>query len=171
MTVLICFRCGAASCRRLSRVIAKRNWRDRKGARQEIWFFRREEPHNRPKQRESPEPLSLPIESTERKSPEISSLVSDSRFSGDDISSDHIQVVAGGFERLLGIMVRHKSGVIIKSCIALPAETIKDDQQPSMFLVDARTHEVDNSDVVPRLTSRTESMAEHESQGSFEHRS
>jgi len=70
---------------------------------------------------------------------------------------------------LLSIMVRNKSGVIIKGCIALPAETIKDDQQPSMFLVDARTHEVDNSDVVPRLTSRTESVAEHEPQRSFEH--
>jgi len=48
-------------------------------------------------------------------------------------------------------------------------ETIKDDQQPSMFLVDARPHEIDDGDVVARLTSRTESMAEHEPQGSFEH--
>jgi len=86
-----------------------------------------------------------------------------------DINSDHVQVVVGGFESLLGIMVRNKSGVIIKCCIALPAETIKDDQQPSMFLVDARPHEIDDGDVVARLTSRTESMAEHEPQGSFEH--
>jgi hypothetical protein len=48
----------------------------------------------------------------------------DSRFSGDDISSDNIHVIAGGFESLLGIMVRNKSGVIIKGCIPLPAETI-----------------------------------------------
>ena len=95
---------------------------------------------------------------------------SDLRLSGRDINSDHIQVVAGGFESLLGIMVRNKSGVIIKGCIAFPAETIKDDQQPSMFLVDARPHEIDDGDVVARLTSRTESMAEHEPQGSFEHR-
>ncbi len=67
-------------------------------------------------------------------------------------------------------MVRNKSGVIIKGCIALPAETIEDDQQPGMFLVDARPHEIDDGDVVPRLTSRTESMAEHEPEGSFEHR-
>jgi hypothetical protein len=65
-----------------------------------------------------------------------------SRLSGSDINSDHIQVVAGRFESLHGIMVRNKSGVIIKGCIALPAETIKDDQQPSMFLVDARSHEI-----------------------------
>jgi len=66
-------------------------------------------------------------------------------------------------------MVRNKSGVIIKGCIALPAETIKDDQQPSMFLVDARPHEIDDRDVVARLTSRTVSMAEHEPEGRFEH--
>src|SRR5271169_1768406 len=94
---------------------------------------------------------------------------SDSGFSGCDINSDHIQVVAGGFESLLSIMVRNKSGVIIKGCIALPAEPIKDDQEPSMFLVDARPHEIDDGDVVARLTSRTESMAEHEPQRSFEH--
>ena|SRR3984893_2710831 len=94
---------------------------------------------------------------------------SDLRRSGRDINSDHIQVVAGGFESLLGIMVRNKSGVIIKGCIAFPAETIKDDQQPSMFLVDARPHEIDDGDVVARLTSRTESMAEHEPEGGLEH--
>jgi hypothetical protein len=93
----------------------------------------------------------------------------DLTLSGCDINSDHIRVVAGGFKSLLGIMVRHKSGVIIKGCIALPAETIKDDQQASMFLIDARPHEVDDSDVVPRLTSCTESMTEHESKRRLEH--
>jgi hypothetical protein len=48
-------------------------------------------------------------------------------------------------------------------------ETIKDDQQPSMFLVDARPHEIDDGDVVARLTSRTDSMAEHEPEGGLEH--
>jgi hypothetical protein len=91
------------------------------------------------------------------------------RRSGSDIKSNHIQVVAGGFESLLGIMVRNKSGVIIKGCVALPAETITDNQQTSMFLVDARPHEIDDGDVVARLTSRTESMAEHEPKGRFEH--
>jgi len=95
--------------------------------------------------------------------------VSDLSPSGCDISPDHTQVIARGFKRLLGIMARNKSCVIIKGCIALPAETIKDDQQPSMFLVDARSHEIDDGDVVPRLTSRTESMAEHEPERRFEH--
>jgi hypothetical protein len=95
---------------------------------------------------------------------------SDLRLSGSNISSDHIQVPTCGFESMLGIMARNKSGVIIKGCIAFPAETIKDDQQPSMFLVDARSHKIDDGDVVARLTSRTESMAEHEPQRSFEHR-
>jgi hypothetical protein len=53
--------------------------------------------------------------------PSFPSSVSDSRLSRRDIGSDHIQVVAGGFESLLGIMVRNKSGVIIKRNIALPA--------------------------------------------------
>jgi len=38
-----------------------------------------------------------------------------------------------------------------------------------MFLVDTRTHKIDDGDVVSRLTSRTESMTEHESEGRFEH--
>lgn len=95
--------------------------------------------------------------------------VSDLGFSRCDIGSDHVQIVVRRFESLLGIMVRNKSSVIIKGCIALPAETVKDDQQPSMFLVDARAHEIDDGDVVARLTSRTESMAKHEPERSFQH--
>ena len=64
-------------------------------------------------------------------------------------------------------MVRNKSSVIVKGGIALPAETIKDDQQPSMFLVDARSHKIDDGDVVARLTSPTESVAEHEPREAF----
>ena len=44
--------------------------------------------------------------------------VSDLRLSICDVSSDHLQIVAGGFERLFGIMVRNKPGVIVKSHIA-----------------------------------------------------
>jgi hypothetical protein len=51
-----------------------------------------------------------------------------------DISSDHVQVVAGGFERLLGIMVRNKPGVIIKGHIALPARRSKTPSSPACFL-------------------------------------
>ena len=94
---------------------------------------------------------------------------SDLRLSGCNISSDHIQVVAGRFESLFGITVRNKSGVIVKGHIAFPAQTVKDDQQTGMFLIDARSYKIDDGDVVPRLTSRAESMAEHEPQRSFEH--
>ena len=38
-----------------------------------------------------------------------------------------------------------------------------------MFLVDPRTREVDDGDVVPRLTPRTESVTKHEAQRSLEH--
>lgn len=80
---------------------------------------------------------------------------SDLRLSVCNVSPDHAQVVAGRFERLFGIMVRNKPGVIIKGYIASPAETIKDDQQPSVFPVDARPHTVDDGDVAPgRLLAR-----------------
>ncbi len=38
-----------------------------------------------------------------------------------------------------------------------------------MFLVDARPHEIDDGDVVPRLTPRAESVAKHEPESSFQH--
>ncbi len=66
-------------------------------------------------------------------------------------------------------MARNKPGVIIKSQVPLPAETIKDNQQTGVFLADAGPHKIDDGDVVSRLTSRTKSMAEHEAEGSFEH--
>jgi hypothetical protein len=95
--------------------------------------------------------------------------ISDSGLSGCDIRSDHIQVVAGGFESLFGIALRNKPSVVIEGQIALPAETIKNSQQTGMFLVDARLHKIDDGDVVPWLASCTESVAEHETQRSFEH--
>ena len=51
---------------------------------------------------------------------------SESRLTARDIRPDHLQVVAGGLERLLGLMVRNKPSVVVKCQIALPAETIKD---------------------------------------------
>lgn len=39
-----------------------------------------------------------------------------------------------------------------------------------MFLVNASSDEVDDGDVMPRLASGTETIAEHESQGCLEHR-
>jgi hypothetical protein len=67
-------------------------------------------------------------------------------------------------------MVRNKPGIVIKGHITLPAEAIKDSQQSGMFLVDTRPHKIDDGDVVPRLASRTEPIAEHEPEGSLEHR-
>lgn len=96
-------------------------------------------------------------------------LFSHSRSPGRDIGSNHIQVVRCRFQRLLGIMVRNKSGVIVQCQIALAAKAIKDSQQTGMFLVDVRPHKLDDSDVVPRLASGAESMAEHEREGCFEH--
>lgn len=66
-------------------------------------------------------------------------------------------------------MLRDKSGVLIKSHIAFTAQTIKDDQQRDMFLVDTRPHKFDDGDAMSGLTSRAEPMAEHEAQGCLEH--
>jgi hypothetical protein len=38
-----------------------------------------------------------------------------------------------------------------------------------MFLIDAGSHEIDDGDVMPRLTPRTEPVAEHQPEGSFQH--
>jgi hypothetical protein len=65
-------------------------------------------------------------------------------------------------------MMRNKSGVFIKGHIALPAEMIKDSQQTGMFLVDTRPHKIDDGNVMTRPASRTESMAKHEPEGSFQ---
>ena len=95
--------------------------------------------------------------------------ISDSGLSGHDISSDDVQVVAGGFESLFGIVLRNKPSVVIEGQIALPAKTIKHRQQTSMFFLDVRPDKIDDCDMVPRLTSRTESVAEHEPDRSLEH--
>ncbi|MGA8432151.1 MAG: hypothetical protein WB729_20160 [Candidatus Sulfotelmatobacter sp.] len=46
-------------------------------------------------------------------------------------------------------MLRHKSGVLIKSHIAFTGQTIKDNQQRDVFLVDTRPHELYDGDVMP----------------------
>ncbi len=85
----------------------------------------------------------------------------ESRFSCSDVSADHIQVVAGSFEGLLGVMVRDESGVIIEGHVPLPPETVEDGQQAGVFLVNARPDEFYDRDVMPRLTSSAEGVAKH----------
>ena|SRR6266571_4622914 len=89
------------------------------------------------------------------------------RLSRRNISPDHIQVVSCSFERLLRIVVRNKSRVIVKGQIAFASEAIKDGQQTGVFLVDARPHKVDDGDVVSSLAPCTESMAEHKAERSL----
>jgi len=91
------------------------------------------------------------------------------RLSCTDVSADHTQVVAGGFEGLLGFMVRNKSGVVIQRNIPLPPQSVKHGQQPSVLLVYARLDEIDDRDVMSRLTSSAETMTEHETERSFQH--
>ena len=56
------------------------------------------------------------------------------RLSRLDIGPDHIQIACCSFERLLRIVVRNKSHVIVKSQIAFAPEAIKDSQQSGVFL-------------------------------------
>lgn len=58
----------------------------------------------------------------------------DSRLSGDDISSDHMQVVAGGLESLFGIVLRNRPSVVVEGQIALPAGRSKTTSRPACFL-------------------------------------
>jgi len=85
------------------------------------------------------------------------------------VSANRIQVLPSGFDSLFGIVARHKSRVIIEGQIALPPETVEDRQQRGMLLVDVCSNEVDNCDVVSRLASSAETIAEHVAQGSLEH--
>ena len=78
------------------------------------------------------------------------------RFPACDVSANHIQVLAGEFEGLLGIVVRNKSGIVIEGQISLPPKTIKDGQQTAMFLVNASPNEFDDCDMVSwRLLARS----------------
>jgi hypothetical protein len=92
------------------------------------------------------------------------------RLSVCDLSSDHIQVVGSGFKRDLSVTMGNKACVVIKSHIAFPPQAIKNNQQAGMLLADPRPHKLDDRDVVPGLTSGTESMAEHKPEGSLKHR-
>src|SRR3989442_9486 len=91
------------------------------------------------------------------------------RFPACNVSGNPIQVLAGGFEGLLGIVVRNKSGIVIEGQISLPPKTIKDGQQTAMFLVNASPNEFDDCDMVSWLASGTKPVAEHEPEGSLEH--
>jgi predicted transposase YbfD/YdcC len=116
----------SASWGRLSRAEAKRSRRGRKRARRAFGFSAARSCTSALDSVRPLKPHLRPSKAWLEKSEELPLSVSDSRLSGRDIGSDHVQVLPRGFERLLGIMVRNKPGVIIKGHIALPAETIKD---------------------------------------------
>ncbi len=59
---------------------------------------------------------------------------SDSRLSGSYINSDHIQVLAGGFERLFCVMIRNKSGVVVKGQLRFRRSRSKTTSRPACFL-------------------------------------
>lgn len=64
-------------------------------------------------------------------------------------------------------MIRNEPSVVIKGHIPLPPESVEYDQQASMFLVDMRPDEFNDRDVVSRLASGAEAVAEHESEGNL----
>ena len=67
-------------------------------------------------------------------------------------------------------MMRHEPSVVVKGQVAHAPKAIKHGQQAGMFLVDARSNEFDDRDVVPGLAPDTKAMTEHESEGRLEHR-
>ncbi len=52
----------------------------------------------------------------------------------------------------------------------LSPETVEDRQQAGVFPIKASSDEFDDGDVMPGLASRSEAVAEDESQGSLQHR-
>ena len=52
--------------------------------------------------------------------------------------------------------LKNKPTIVVEGPIAFPSETVKDNQQTRMFLVDTRPHKLDDGDVVPRLTPRAD---------------
>src|SRR6266513_6121268 len=95
---------------------------------------------------------------------------SNSRLPTVNVLADDPEIVAGGFEGMLGVAVRDESRVVVEGDIPLPPETVEHGEQASMFPVNARPHEFDDCDVMPRLASGPEPVAEHEPQGRLEHR-
>lgn len=66
--------------------------------------------------------------------------------------------------------MRNESGVIVQDQIPFAPETVQDGQQASVLFVNPGANEFDNRDVMARLTSGAEPVAEQKSQGSLEHR-
>ena len=60
--------------------------------------------------------------------------------------------------------MRDEPNVAIEGPIPLSPETVEDGHQASMFLVNARPNKLDDRDVMPRLASRTETVAEYTSE-------
>ena len=48
-----------------------------------------------------------------------------SRFPRGDVRANDLQILAGDFEGMFGVMVGYKSGVVVKGCISLPAEPVE----------------------------------------------
>ena len=95
---------------------------------------------------------------------------STSWFSRGEVRSNDRQVVAGGFEGLLSVVLRNKSRIVIESLVSFPPKAIQDGQQTGMFLVYALADKFDAGDMMASLTASTKAVAEHEAKRSFEHR-
>lgn len=95
--------------------------------------------------------------------------LSPSRFSRCYVSPDHVKKLASCFEGLLGILMRHEARIVVEGQISFTTKTIKHRNETRVFLVCAPAYEFYDSDVMSRLASGAESVAEHKSQRSFEH--
>jgi len=65
---------------------------------------------------------------------------------------------------LFGVVARNESGVVIEDHVLLSPEAIEDSQQASVFLVKAAPDELNDRDMMPRLASRANAVAERETE-------
>jgi hypothetical protein len=91
------------------------------------------------------------------------------RFASGEVGAKNLEVAAGCGNGFFGVVVRNEAGVVVEGKISLPTETVEDGQQGSVLFVQTRPNEINDGDVVSRLTPGAEAMTEHECERSFQH--
>ena len=77
------------------------------------------------------------------------------RLSCANVGTNDVQVVLSGCQRLLGITLRDKSGVVVECGIPLPSKLVKDSQQTGVLLVQMSPYKLYDCYVVSWLAADT----------------
>jgi hypothetical protein len=63
------------------------------------------------------------------------------RLSRGDIGAQNVQILAGGFKGLLGLMTGDEAGIVVEGQVALPSKPVENTQQAGVPLVEVGTRE------------------------------